>query len=90
MNEVNELIKVIREVSPVIWHAAVRESYIEGTLFCMLAVIFMAIGGFLVKKFEEEAAFVGLILIIFSLILFAFGAANLLNPTYWAFVGIKP
>ena len=92
----NELIKALREISPVIWEATVRQMNIAGKAMLLFGVVLVGGGivSFLCEKHltdqDGRLYVLGGFAVIIGLVLLVFGVMYLINPEYWAIMQLKP
>jgi len=91
MTQVGELIQVVREVSPVVWEAAIRQQYIYG----IIIMFFGGVAGFFsivcwIDHEKDDTTIGAAVLGFIALIFFVLGVMPLINPEYWALMALKP
>ena len=94
MNAGNELMKMVRDVSPVIWEATVRQKYIEGMAFLgfgmLCGLVALIAWGIREKEVDGRYEVLSGFSALFFCALIILGIMRLVNPEYWAIMDLKP
>ena len=99
MNTANELIKSLRDVTPVIWEAAIRQKTFEGIAYLIGCIVFIVIALVALALHQRDKGSClddgkWIVLCGFSILIGIVsgigGIMVLLNPEYWAIMALKP
>lgn len=82
--------KILEQIIPEIWNAAVRQQYLKGTIFFGFAFIALLITIFIFKEEEKNNKIVGSVFIIITSLLFIFSLAYFINSEYFAYKALLP